>query len=252
MDETGTPPAAPPPTAPTPALPAEPAATPAAASSTPTAPGTPGSPAPTSNPSAPPAAAAKEPKDPGARKGIARFDKLWEPVRRFWSGKDAGDSVAPAGTVTRTKHRQPRVLFICTGNATRSPMAEAFAAAEGLYAESAGTFPKQSIPQEAVEAMREKGFELGEVRPKLLDPTRLGAFDRVVTFGTSLPPQYLEGARVEDWEVWDPAGLPLEGYRLVANELEKRVARLAKVLHGKQAAKDAAAKKANARPRAPA
>ena len=40
----------------------------------------------------------------------------------------------------------------------------------------------------------------------------------------------------QSWnDLWDPAGLPLEGYRLVAKEIEKRVTRLSKTLKGKQA-----------------
>lgn len=174
-------------------------------------------------------------EEPRTRK-VSRFDKLWEPVRRFWAG-DSGDSVAPAGTVTRVKHRQPRVLFVDTGNASRSQMAECFARAAGLHAESAGTFPVGSIPTEVVEAMGERGFDLADVRPKILDPVRLGAFDRVILFEVSLPPALREGARIEEWnDLWDPAGLPLQGYKMVAAEIEKRVNRLAKVLHGKQAA----------------
>lgn len=190
----------------------------------------------------PPSTSPPTPTAPGAPAGeprtkkVARFDRLWEPVRRFLSG-DSGDSVAPAGTVTRTKHRQPRVLFVDTGNVARSQMAEAFAAAAGLYAESAGTFPTPNIPHEVVDAMGEKGFDLTGVRPKILDPSRLGAFDRVILFEVSLPPALKEGARIEEWnDLWDPTGLPLQGYKMVAAEIEKRVNRLAKVLKGKQAA----------------
>lgn len=216
MDETAGTPASPPTAPATPPEPAAPAATPAAPAG--------------GNGAAPPAA--EEPRG----KRISRFDKLWEPVRRLWSG-DPGDAVAPAGTVTRVKHRQPRVLFVDTGNASRSQMAECFARAAGLHAESAGTFPVGSIPHEVVDAMGEKGFDLTDVRPKILDPVRLGAFDRVILFEVSLPPALKEGARIEEWnDLWDPAGLPLQGYKMVASEIEKRVNRLAKVLHGKQAA----------------
>ena len=203
------------------------------------APATPPAPA----PAAPaPAAPAEEPRS----KRISRFDKLWEPVRRLIAG-DPGDSVAPAGTVNRVRHRQPRVLFIDTGNVARSQMAEAFAAAAGLHAESAGTFPAPAIPSEVLEAMSEKGFDLSGVRPKILDPVRLGAFDRVVLFEVSLPPALKEGARIEEWnDLWDPAGLPLQGYKMVAAEIEKRVNRLAKVLHGKAAAQAQAKGKAKA------
>lgn len=224
MDETaGAPPASPPP---------QPA-------SSPTAPSTPAT---SHDPAAPPSSplgnghAGAPPAEEPRAKRVSRFDKLWEPVRRLWSG-DPGDSVTPAGTVTRVKHRQPRVLFIDTGNASRSQMAECFARAAGLHAESAGTFPVGSIPHEVVDTMGERGFDLTGVRPKILDPVRLGAFDRVVLFEVSLPPALREGARIEEWnDLWDPAGLPLQGYKMVATEIEKRVNRLAKVLHGKQAA----------------
>lgn len=198
-------------------------------------------PGPAPEPSTPPSPQTPPPSTP---RRISRFDKLWEPVRRFWSGEGSGDSVAPAGTVTRVRHRQPRVLFVDTGNAARSQMAECFARAAGLHAESAGTFPAPAIPTEVVEAMAEKGFDLAGVRPKILDPVRLGAFDRVILFEVSLPPALKEGARIEEWnDLWDPAGLPLQGYKMVAAEVEKRVNRLAKLLHGKAAAQ---AKKATA------
>lgn len=218
-----------------------PASPPTDRASSPAAPPTP---APSSAAPAPPASAPPAPAPTGDElpagaprtRRVSRFDKLWEPVRRLWSG-DPGDSVAPAGTVTRVKHRQPRVLFVDTGNASRSQMAECFARAAGLHAESAGTFPVGSIPHEVVDTMAERGFDLTGVRPKILDPVRLGAFDRVVLFEVSLPPALREGARIEEWnDLWDPAGLPLQGYKMVASEIEKRVNRLAKVLHGKQAA----------------
>lgn len=205
--------------------PAEPAAPPALATGASTASPGPSTPGPADRPS----------------KRISRFDKLWEPVRRFMGGS-SNDTVAPAGTVTRKKHRDPRVLFVCTGNAARSQMAEAFALQEGLYAESAGTWPAPAVPQEVVEAMQEKGFDLSQARPKLLDPARLGAFDRVILFEARIPDAAREGARIEEWnDVWDPTGLPLEGHRLVASELEKRIGRLAKHLKGKQAKAQAVA-----------
>lgn len=168
------------------------------------------------------------------KKRFPRFDKLWESMKRSFSGDDS-DSVVPAGPVNRTRHRQPRVFFIDTGNASASQFAEAFARAEGLHAESGGTFPAVEIPPEAITAADEKGLNLREVRPKLIDPTRLHSFDRVVILGGSVPPSWREGARFEEWEVLNPAGLPLEGYRLVRDDVEKRVARMARLLKGRQA-----------------
>ena len=176
------------------------------------------------------------------KKRFARFDSLWESVKRTFGGEEHAGGVIPAGAVNRTRHRAPRVFFVDTGNVAASQFAEAFALQEGLHAESGGTFPAGDIPPEALTAMDEKGIDLRGCRPKLIDPSRLHSFDRVVLLGGMFPPAWREGARVEEWEVLNPAGLPLEGYRLVRGDVEKRVKRLAKILHGKQAAQDAKTK----------
>jgi arsenate reductase (thioredoxin) len=176
------------------------------------------------------------------KKRFKRFDSLWESVKRTFSGEEHSGGVIPAGAVNRARHRQPRVFFVDTGNAAASQFAEAFALQEGLHAESGGTFPAGDISQEAFTAMDEKGIDLRGCRPKLIDPSRLHSFDRVVLLGGMFPPAWREGVRIEEWEVLNPAGLPLEGYRLVRDDVEKRVKRLAKILHGKQAAQDAKAK----------
>lgn len=178
------------------------------------------------------------------KKRFAKFDSLWESVKRTFGGEEHSGGVIPAGAVNRTRHRAPRVFFVDTGNVSASQFAEAFALQEGLHAESGGTFPAGDIPQEALSAMDEKGIDLRGCRPKLIDPSRLHSFDRVVLLGGMFPPAWREGARVEEWEVLNPAGLPLEGYRLVRDDVEKRVKRLAKILYGKQAAQEARAKQA--------
>jgi arsenate reductase len=176
------------------------------------------------------------------KKRFAKFDSLWESVKRSFGGEENAGGVIPAGAVNRTRNRAPRVFFVDTGNVSASQFAEAFALQEGLHAESGGTFPAGDISREALEAMDEKGIDLRGCRPKLIDPSRLHSFDRVVLLGGMFPPAWREGARVEEWEVLNPAGLPLEGYRLVRDDTEKRVKRLAKILYGKQAAQEAKAK----------
>lgn len=184
----------------------------------------------------------KVPAPPQPKRRFPKFDKLWESVKRWGSADDEAGGVVPAGPVTRTRHRQPRVFFVDTGNASASQFAEAFAIQEGLHAESGGTFPAGGIPEEALMAMDEKGIDLRGCRPKLIDPGRLHSFDRVVLLGGLFPPNWREGVRIEEWEVLNPAGLPLEGYRLVRDDVEKRVKRLARMLHGKQAQQDAKAR----------
>jgi protein-tyrosine-phosphatase len=57
------------------------------------------------------------------------------------------------------------VLFVCTQNAGRSQMAEAFftrAAPEDLCAESAGQLPATEVHPAVVAAMREVGIDLSD------------------------------------------------------------------------------------------
>ena len=56
-----------------------------------------------------------------------------------------------------------RVLFVCVENSNRSQMAEAFAHIYGkgdVEAFSAGSKPSRKINPKAIEAMKEKGYEL--------------------------------------------------------------------------------------------
>jgi arsenate reductase len=64
------------------------------------------------------------------------------------------------------------VLFVCTHNAGRSQIAQAFFeryAPEDVRAESAGQLPAEAIWPNVVEAMREVGIEIADRRPKKLD-----------------------------------------------------------------------------------
>jgi len=63
------------------------------------------------------------------------------------------------------------VLFVCTHNAARSQMAQAFFerhAPPDIRAESAGQEPAHEVWPEVVEAIREVGIDLSERRPKKL------------------------------------------------------------------------------------
>jgi hypothetical protein len=64
------------------------------------------------------------------------------------------------------------VLFVCTHNAGRSQMAQAFFerhAPDDLRAESAGRAPAGAIWPNVVEAMREVGIDLSDRRPRKID-----------------------------------------------------------------------------------
>jgi 3-oxoadipate enol-lactonase len=123
--------------------------------------------------------------------------------------------------------RPPRVLFVCVGNAGRSQMAEAFARKAGLDAESAGTEPASRISSTATALMKERGIDISRQKPKALDWSRLGEFDRVVTMGCGVAESCPSLRTDEDWGLDDPLGLPPEKVKAIRDEIERRVSELA-------------------------
>jgi arsenate reductase (thioredoxin) len=123
-----------------------------------------------------------------------------------------------------------RVLFVCLHNAGRSQMSRALferAAAERHEAESAGTEPADSVHPEVVEAMRELEVDLSGERPKHLTREMAERADVVVTMGCGDACPYIPGKRYVDWDLRDPAGLPLEQVRAVRDDIAARVGALA-------------------------
>ena len=85
-----------------------------------------------------------------------------------------------------------RVLFVCTYNSVRSPMAAAIlnSAKSGRYtAESAGLFPSPVDPR-VVTVMQERGVDLSGHRPQTLGACSKTAYDTIVF----LSPSVREGA----------------------------------------------------------
>lgn len=117
------------------------------------------------------------------------------------------------------------VLFVCTHNAGRSQMAQAFFeryAPGDVRAESAGQEPADAIWPGVVEAMREVGIDLSERRPKKIDLEMQLHADWAITLACGGTCPYVPGL-VEDWDVPDPAGRPLDEVRAIRDELERRV-----------------------------
>ena len=120
------------------------------------------------------------------------------------------------------------VLFVCNHNAGRSQMAQAFFerdAPPGAEAESAGTNPGEQVWPEVVEAMREVGIDLSARRPKKLTVEMQQQADLAVTMGCGDACPYVP-TTVEDWELPDPAGLPIDEVRRVRDTIEQRVKEL--------------------------
>jgi arsenate reductase (thioredoxin) len=135
------------------------------------------------------------------------------------------------------------VLFVCTGNAARSQMAEGLANHLGdgrIEAHSAGTFPAGIVMSHAVEVMKERGIDIRRQYSKGLDevPDR---FDMVVTLCDSAvqecPAPLLEAPH-EHWSTPDPTfvgGSPetvRAAFRQVRDRLESQIAALIGKLTG--------------------
>jgi arsenate reductase (thioredoxin) len=117
------------------------------------------------------------------------------------------------------------VLFVCTQNAGRSQIAQSFFerhAPADVRAESAGSEPADRVHPVVVEAMREIGIDLGGQRPKKLTLEMQLHADWAITLACGARCPYVPST-VEDWDIPDPAGKPIEEVRAIRDELEDLV-----------------------------
>ena len=123
----------------------------------------------------------------------------------------------------------PEILFVCEQNAGRSQMAAALTAhlsGGRVHVRSAGSMPAHELNPSVVAAMAELGVDLGQEFPKPLTDDVVQAADVVVTMGCGDACPVYPGKRYQDWELPDPAALPLEEVRRVRDEVGDRVREL--------------------------
>jgi len=131
--------------------------------------------------------------------------------------------------------KEAAILFACTMNAVRSPMAAAILRhlTRGLYIESAGVKAGTLDPL-AVEAMGEIGLEMGKHRPRRFQDLEDGSFDLVITLSPEAQHKAMEltrtaATRVEYWPTLDPTAVEgsreqrLSAYRSVRDQLMERL-----------------------------
>jgi protein-tyrosine-phosphatase len=129
----------------------------------------------------------------------------------------------------------PEVLFVCVHNAGRSQMGAALLHhhARGTVAvRSAGSVPADQINPVVAEAMAELGLDISTTFPKELTTDAVEAADVVVTMGCGDACPIFPGKRYLDWELEDPAGLPLDRVRPIRDEIDARVRALLAELRG--------------------
>lgn len=132
--------------------------------------------------------------------------------------------------------RPTSVLFACTQNAIRSPMAEAILKhfqGHRVFVDSAGVRIGELDPF-AVAVMEELGIDLSRHRPKAFDDLENDSFDLVVTLSPEAHHRAIEMTRttafdVEFWPTFDPTLIEgnrdtrLEAFRQVRDALMQRI-----------------------------
>lgn len=129
------------------------------------------------------------------------------------------------------------VLFACTMNAVRSPMAEAILKARlgvRAYIDSAGV-RSQPIDPFVIEVLDEIGLDISRHRSKTFDDLEDSSFDLIISLSPEAQHRAVEMTRwmaceVEFWNTFDPTLVEgnretrLEAYRQVRDQLVKRIA----------------------------
>ena len=137
----------------------------------------------------------------------------------------AGGALHPALAISPPRDAVPEasVLFLCTGNSSRSQMAEA------LYpgvAVSAGSHPKPLHPY-AVQVMRDRGIDISANRSKHLSEFAGHRFDYVVSLCDRVRevcPEFPGAPETIHWSIPDPAREEtLPAFERTAAELETRI-----------------------------
>lgn len=135
-----------------------------------------------------------------------------------------------------------RVLFVCLGNACRSPMAESIArqhASDILEPSSAGLQPLGRIAPLTEQTLLANGYPVDHLESKPLTSEALRDTDLIINLsGTSLDRLYdlsaESHAKVEQWDIEDPYGEDPATYQRILEEIESRVLLLAARLRAQQ------------------
>jgi protein-tyrosine-phosphatase len=131
----------------------------------------------------------------------------------------------------------PAVLFVCSLNRVRSPMAAGLTCklyGDAMRVHSCGLEPSEEIDPLAGVVMREIGVEIFDHQPKALDDMRLEDFVLIVAMSAEAegPVRALgerAGAQIDYWPVFDPTAeegtrdMRLDAFRQTRKELEARI-----------------------------
>jgi arsenate reductase len=124
-----------------------------------------------------------------------------------------------------------RVLFVCIGNACRSPIAEAVAlrdASDIIAPSSAGLFPLGHIPELTLQTLLANGYSTQGLSSKPISREAWDSADVIINLsGGRAAPLFGQPEKVEDWDVADPYGNEPEFYQQILDEIAGQVRSLA-------------------------
>ena len=121
---------------------------------------------------------------------------------------------------------KPVVLFLCVHNSGRSLAARVLLdhhARGRIDVRSAGSEPAAGLNPAVVAILEERGLDTTKEFPKPLTDTDAEQADVVVTMGCGDTCPYHPGKRYLDWDLEDPAGLPVEHVRPIVDDIDRRV-----------------------------
>jgi arsenate reductase (thioredoxin) len=123
----------------------------------------------------------------------------------------------------------PVVLFLCTHNAGRSLAAKVLLNQYGagrVEVRSAGSHPGSDLNPSVIALLEERGLDPSREFPKALTEADALESDLIVTMGCGDSCPVYPGKRYVDWDLPDPAGLPVEDVRPIVEEIDRRVQNL--------------------------
>jgi arsenate reductase (thioredoxin) len=129
------------------------------------------------------------------------------------------------------KKQKVRVLFICLGNACRSPMAEAIArrdAADVIEPFSMGLLPLGHIPMLTTATLRKHGYPVDALHSKGVTRELWENTDLFINIsGETIEMAFPDASDLEVWDIADPFGTDASFYERILIELRERITVLA-------------------------
>ena len=143
-----------------------------------------------------------------------------------------------------TKQEKVKILFVCTGNACRSQMAEAWAIAlksDEIDVYSAGTHPAGDLRSRVVQVMTEAGVDMSDHWSKPIDYWEGIVFDFVITLcdhAQEYCPEFALPTQMIHKHIPDPMGIigtdkqTMDVFRRTRDYIKAYVASLPECLAG--------------------